>query len=110
MINMLALDGHIVHAVGAGDRPLGDDLEGAGQAAEAFAGLEVLGGEPLVAGLAVELVEGGGADGLLGRLVRRDAPYVGEGQLDDAGVEVVDRGEAEADLLDGDGIEGPRRA
>ncbi len=71
MINMLALDGHIVHAVGAGDRVLGDDLEGAGQAAEGFAGLEVLGGEPLVAGLAVELVVGCGADRFLVRAVAR---------------------------------------
>ncbi len=63
---MLALDGHIVHAVGAGDRSLGADLERAGQAADAFAALEGLGGEPLAAGLAVELVEGRRADGFLG--------------------------------------------
>jgi len=46
MINMLALDGHIVHAVGAGDRGEGDDLEWGVEAAEAFVGFQILGREP----------------------------------------------------------------
>jgi type I restriction enzyme R subunit len=46
--------------------------------------------EPLAAGLAIELVEGRGADGLA-RAVRD-----GKGQFVDAGVEVVDRGEHDA--------------
>ena len=97
MINMLALDGHIVHAVGAGDRPLGDDLERAVEAAEDFAGLEVLGREPRVAGLAVELVEGGRADFFLGAVLG------GKAQFHDARVEVIDRGEDDAAgaLVDG---------
>ena len=60
------------------------------EAAEEFVGLEVLGREPLVAGLAVELVEGRGADGFSG------AVGGGEGQFDDAGVEVAHRGEDDA--------------
>ena len=46
MINMLALDGHIVHTVGAGDRGEGDDLEWGVEAAEAFVGFQILGREP----------------------------------------------------------------
>jgi hypothetical protein len=79
MINLLALDGHIVHAVSDGDRPLGDDFERAGQAAEAFAGLEVLGGKPLVAGLAVELVVNVGVD--VGRVHAATEVVVGGGNL-----------------------------
>jgi hypothetical protein len=87
MINMFSLDRHILHAVDARHRALGDDLEWAGQAAEAFVGLEVLGRDPPAAGFAVELVEGRRADRLAGAVGGRQR------QLDHAGVEVVDRGE-----------------
>lgn len=90
VVDVFAFDGEVVDALGAGELAFGGDGEGAGAAADDLVVVDILGGDPVVAGVAVEPVGAGGAE-LFAAAVGIDGR-----ELPDVVVKMVDGGEDEA--------------